>query len=141
MSNNKPPSASGPRVAHGYTAARSLLLSVAKLFMLGFLPLLRAAPQLRGPFNAFAEDEEPPMSPEKPTLWIYLAVAIALVLLGGAFAGLTIALMGQVSYGSTVGSDKQGQELIKSRMKYTYKSSKRLVKDLRGTMLLKYYGC
>lgn len=36
------------------------------------------------------------MSPDKPTLWIYLAVAIALVLLGGAFAGLTIALMGQV---------------------------------------------
>jgi hypothetical protein len=36
------------------------------------------------------------MSPQKPTLWIYLAVAIALVLLGGAFAGLTIALMGQV---------------------------------------------
>lgn len=36
------------------------------------------------------------MSPAKPTLWIYLAVAIALVLLGGAFAGLTIALMGQV---------------------------------------------
>lgn len=44
----------------------------------------------------FAADEEPPMSPDKPTLWIYLAVAIALVLLGGAFAGLTIALMGQV---------------------------------------------
>ena len=42
------------------------------------------------------------MSPDKPTLWIYLAVAIALVLLGGAFAGLTIALMGQVSYSATV---------------------------------------
>lgn len=36
------------------------------------------------------------MSPKLPTLWIYLAVAIGLVLLGGAFAGLTIALMGQV---------------------------------------------
>lgn len=65
--------------------------------MLGFLPLLRAAPLLRGPLHVFAE-EEPPMSPEKTTLWIYLAVAIALVLLGGAFAGLTIALMGQVGY-------------------------------------------
>ena len=71
---------------------------MAKLTMLGFLPLLRAAPQLRGPFHVFVEDEEPPMSPDKPTLWIYLAVAIALVLLGGAFAGLTIALMGQVGY-------------------------------------------
>ncbi|KAF6228168.1 hypothetical protein HO133_007898 [Letharia lupina] len=95
MSNNQPPQASGPRVTHGYTAARPLFLSLAKLFMLGFLPLLRAAPQRRGPFTVFAEDEEPPMSPDKPTLWIYLAVAIALVLLGGAFAGLTIALMGQ----------------------------------------------
>ena len=69
---------------------------MAKLFMLGFLPLLRAAPQLRSHVHVFAADEEPPMSPDKPTLWIYLAVAIALVLLGGAFAGLTIALMGQV---------------------------------------------
>lgn len=30
-------------------------------------------------------------------LWLYLSFAAALVLLGGAFAGLTIALMGQVS--------------------------------------------
>ena len=90
------PQASGSRGTHGFLARRHLLLSMAKLTMLGFLPLLRAAPQLRGPFHVFAEDEEPPMSPDKPTLWIYLAVAIALVLLGGAFAGLTIALMGQV---------------------------------------------
>ncbi|KAL9603799.1 MAG: hypothetical protein Q9219_000908 [cf. Caloplaca sp. 3 TL-2023] len=56
------------------------------------LPLLRAAPLRNGPIIAL---EETPMSPAKPTLWIYLAVAVALVLLGGAFAGLTIALMGQ----------------------------------------------
>ncbi|KAL8736796.1 MAG: hypothetical protein Q9166_000162 [cf. Caloplaca sp. 2 TL-2023] len=56
------------------------------------LPLLRAAPLRHGPVYAF---EEPPMSPHQPTLWIYMAVAIGLVLLGGAFAGLTIALMGQ----------------------------------------------
>lgn len=98
MLNNQHPQAFGQRVTHGYTAARPLLLSMAKLFMLGFLPLLRAAPQLRGPFKVFTEDDEPPMSADKPTLWIYLAVAVALVLLGGAFAGLTIALMGQVSY-------------------------------------------
>lgn len=40
-------------------------------------------------------DVESPKSPEDPNLWAYLGVAIALVLLGGAFAGLTIALMGQ----------------------------------------------
>ena len=103
MSNNLPSRLSGQRGTHGYTPARYLLLSMAKVLMMGFLPLLRAAPQMRGPFNVFAEDEEPPMSADKPTLWIYLAVAIALVLLGGAFAGLTIALMGQVRYTAIVG--------------------------------------
>lgn len=90
MSNVEP-----VRVARSYTAARPLVLSIAKLFMMGILPPLRAAPQVRGAFNVFTDEDEPPMSPNKPTLWIYLAVAIALVLLGGAFAGLTIALMGQ----------------------------------------------
>ena len=80
-----------------YTAARSRVLSMAKLFVMGLLPAIHAVPLSLNPFNAFAEDAEPPMSPQQPTLWIYLAVAIALVLLGGAFAGLTIALMGQVS--------------------------------------------
>lgn len=96
MSSNHPPPASGRPGTHGVTAGRHLFLFLARLSMLSFLPLLHAAPQLRGPFHAFADDEEPPMSPNKPTLWIYLAVAVALVLLGGAFAGLTIALMGQV---------------------------------------------
>ena len=96
MSTKPPIQAAGTRGTHGFTIGRHMFLSTAKLVMLGFLPLLRAAPQLRAPLNAFIEDEEPPMSPDKPTLWIYLAVAVALVLLGGAFAGLTIALMGQV---------------------------------------------
>ncbi|KAL9580431.1 MAG: hypothetical protein Q9212_004504, partial [Teloschistes hypoglaucus] len=56
------------------------------------LPLLRAAPLSS---RAIAAMEDPPMSPTAPTLWIYIAVAMGLVLLGGAFAGLTIALMGQ----------------------------------------------
>lgn len=69
--------------------------SLARLFLYAFisLPLLRAAPLRNGSIHVF---EEAPMAPSKPTLWIYLAVAIGLVLLGGAFAGLTIALMGQV---------------------------------------------
>ena len=98
MSNHQPSQPSPLRGTHGYMPARHLILSMAKLLMLGFLPLLRAAPQFKSSFHIYAEDEEPPMSADKPTLWIYLAVAIALVLLGGAFAGLTIALMGQVSY-------------------------------------------
>lgn len=75
---------------------------MAKLLVLGLGQIsgTYAAPLLSLlPFKILAEEEgeEPPMSPDKPTLWIYLAVAVALVLLGGAFAGLTIALMGQVS--------------------------------------------
>ena len=71
---------------------------MAKVLLMGLLPVIRAIPMSLNPFRVLAKDEEPPMSPQKPTLWIYLAVAIALVLLGGAFAGLTIALMGQVRH-------------------------------------------
>ncbi|KAI9672951.1 MAG: hypothetical protein M1817_003115 [Caeruleum heppii] len=39
--------------------------------------------------------EEGGKPPADPSLWIYLSIAVVLVLLGGAFAGLTIALMGQ----------------------------------------------
>ena len=81
-----------------YTASRPLVLTMAKVLLMGLLPVIRAIPMSLNPFHVLAEDDEPPMSPHKPTLWIYLAVAIALVLLGGAFAGLTIALMGQVRY-------------------------------------------
>ena len=91
-----PPAHAGARV--GYTAARPYVFSTAKLLLLGLgrIPLIHAAPIVNMlPFKIFAEEDDP-MSADKPTLWIYLAVAIALVLLGGAFAGLTIALMGQV---------------------------------------------
>ncbi|KAL8763308.1 MAG: hypothetical protein Q9184_000864 [Pyrenodesmia sp. 2 TL-2023] len=79
----------------GGIQARPGVFPLARILVYTFtaLPLLRAAPFRNGRFTTFAE--EPPMSPNKPTLWIYLGVAIALVLLGGAFAGLTIALMGQ----------------------------------------------
>ena len=80
------------------------------------------------------------MSPDKPTLWIYLAVAIALVLLGGAFAGLTIALMGQVIHNGIASQTKGSKGLISNRTRSTYKLSRRLAKDLRETMLPRYYG-
>ena len=38
-----------------------------------------------------ALEEDLPKSPDDAGLWIYLGVAIALVLAGGVFAGLTIA--------------------------------------------------
>lgn len=96
MSDNKRQSDGQTR--HGFTASRPIVVSAVKLllFSIASLPLMRAAPTRHTPLYTMADAEEPPMSPAAPTLWIYLAVAVALVLLGGAFAGLTIALMGQV---------------------------------------------
>lgn len=86
-----------PHASAGYVVMRPAILSVVKLLVLGMmnLPLLHAAPTIFSPFRIKTQ-EDTPMPPRSPTLWIYLAVAMSLVLLGGAFAGLTIALMGQV---------------------------------------------
>ncbi|TKA79966.1 hypothetical protein B0A49_01385 [Cryomyces minteri] len=74
---------------------RPAVLSVVKLLFLALanLPFIRAAP-LRSPLVSVLEEVTPKV-PKDPQLWIYLGVAMALVLGGGAFAGLTIALMGQ----------------------------------------------
>ena len=77
--------------------SRPTFLSVVKLVIFGIANFrsIRAAPV--PPFSIWTkEDADGAMPADSPTLWIYLAVAVGLVLLGGAFAGLTIALMGQV---------------------------------------------
>ncbi|KAF2205362.1 DUF21-domain-containing protein [Delitschia confertaspora ATCC 74209] len=51
------------------------------------------------------------MKPEGPGLYAYLGTAVALVLLGGAFAGLTIALMGQDEiYLQVIATSGEGSE-------------------------------
>ena len=84
--------------SRGFARSRPIVLSGAKLLMLGItnLPFLRAAPLGFLPSSSFVQ-EDGAMPPDDAKLWIYLAIALGLVLLGGAFAGLTIALMGQVS--------------------------------------------
>lgn len=74
------------------------MLSLAKLLIIAVaqLPLTAAAPILSPLFTP--ADSESPKEPSDPNLWLYLGVSAALVLSGGAFAGLTIALMGQVSF-------------------------------------------
>jgi len=62
------------------------------------MPFVRAIPlplHATTIFSAFKEEEG--MDGDDTALWLYLTVAAVLVLAGGAFAGLTIALMGQVS--------------------------------------------
>jgi metal transporter CNNM len=80
-----------------YLARRPAILGLAKVLLLAIaqLPFVRAAP-LHAPLFLFASDKDEGKPPDDPSLWLYLSVAAFLVLLGGAFAGLTIALMGQV---------------------------------------------
>ncbi|KAJ5399690.1 hypothetical protein N7465_010179 [Penicillium sp. CMV-2018d] len=77
-------------------AARPLMLSLAKLLLLAVsqVPFTTAAP-IFSPLFLSSRDTEPPKEPSDPSLWLYLGFSAALVLSGGAFAGLTIALMGQ----------------------------------------------
>jgi metal transporter CNNM len=79
-----------------YLARRPLVLGLAKLVLLSLtqLPLVHAAPISIS--SIFSTEKEKAQPAGGPGLWLYLGFASALVLLGGAFAGLTIALMGQV---------------------------------------------
>ncbi|KAL4785268.1 hypothetical protein BJX76DRAFT_325102 [Aspergillus varians] len=77
-------------------AIRPIALGLGKLLALSLshLPLVSAAPTSHY-FARRGHSEVHPPPPDDVSLWLYLGVAAALVLTGGAFAGLTIALMGQ----------------------------------------------
>lgn len=69
----------------GYSSARLLLVGLIHAAVVCSAPLTRS-------FKTFESDvPDEPRSPEDATLWLYLGIALVLVLLGGAFAGLTIA--------------------------------------------------
>lgn len=78
---------------NGYTSSRPAILGLAKVLVACFaqIPAVAARPLLNwvGPANDLAHHDGP--DPEDASLWLYLSVAAILVLLGGAFAGLTIA--------------------------------------------------
>lgn len=85
-------------MAHPLLPYRTSILSLVKLAFLALLnlPMLQASPlRNHAVWTLSAATEDEGEDPSDPTLWIYFAVALALVLAGGAFAGLTIALMGQ----------------------------------------------
>ena len=56
-----------------------------------FAPVVKAIPLFHQRAIHALEDEDLPKSPDDASLWLYLSIAIALVLAGGVFAGLTIA--------------------------------------------------
>ncbi|KAK2735015.1 hypothetical protein FQN57_001391 [Myotisia sp. PD_48] len=74
---------------HGAGPSTYLALTRFLTFALSNLPALHAAPILH------VREHDLPKSPDDPSLWLYLTVAAVLVITGGIFAGLTIALMGQ----------------------------------------------
>jgi metal transporter CNNM len=80
-----------------YLSRRPLVLGLAKILAISVsqLSFVQAAPFGIADF-IYKKDEDAPKSSDDASLWLYLGVAAMLVLLGGAFAGLTIALMGQV---------------------------------------------
>ena len=72
-------------------ATRSpMAVSLTRMTVVGLmnLPLLRALALPLG-LSASSIEEEPEL--DDASLWLYLGVAFALVVLGGIFAGLTIA--------------------------------------------------
>ncbi|KAH8585494.1 hypothetical protein B0O99DRAFT_603253 [Bisporella sp. PMI_857] len=71
-----------------------MAVSFTRMLVVGLInfPLLRALVLPLG-LSKRTVDEEPEV--EGASLWLYLGIAFALVVLGGIFAGLTIALMGQ----------------------------------------------
>lgn len=75
---------------NGYAASRPAVMGLAKVLVLalGQLSFASAAPLKQ--FFGIAE-EDLTKEPEDASLWLYLTIAVVLVLLGGAFAGLTIA--------------------------------------------------
>ena len=78
-----------------------------------FMPLVSAAPLSiwQRSAHTFEDDGEPPKSASDPDLYLYLGIAVALVLLGGVFAGLTIALMGQdETYLQVIATSGEGAE-------------------------------
>lgn len=97
------------RNAYASGALRPAVLGLAKMMM---LPLAGAMPMLQARSHASeGGDEDLPKDPSDPDLWIYLSVAVALVLLGGVMAGLTIALMGQdETYLQVIATSGEGSE-------------------------------
>ncbi|KAK2871842.1 hypothetical protein FQN49_002767 [Arthroderma sp. PD_2] len=77
---------------HGAGLPAGLALTKLILFSLSCFPVLYAAPLASSIVDKLGHTPE---SPDDLSLWLYLSIAAALVLSGGAFAGLTIALMGQ----------------------------------------------
>ena len=86
---SKPPIAVGQTNYNGYSTRRPGAKGLSSVLMLVLSQISHvAASPLRKYLEKVKEDAP---EAEDPSLWLYLLTAAILVLLGGAFAGLTIA--------------------------------------------------
>ncbi|KAI0998033.1 hypothetical protein K3495_g10157 [Podosphaera aphanis] len=92
-----------------YNRPLTTIKGLSKAFVIGFPQVSHA---VAIPLTQYLGlTEEPLLEEERFSLWLYLSVAAILVLLGGAFAGLTIALMGQDGvYLQVIATSGEGKE-------------------------------
>lgn len=76
---------------NGYRPAQPQSLALAKVLLLGLSQLSSVTAHPIRTLFGIQEGDDLPKDPDDPSLWLYLLIAAILVLLGGAFAGLTIA--------------------------------------------------
>jgi len=109
---SKHSASSGRMRYNGYSTGRSTVLVLTRALFAG---LCQSSIASAAPLWTFVglehHDDDGPIDSDDPSLWLYLGVAAILVLLGGAFAGLTIALMGQDSvYLQVIATSGEGKE-------------------------------
>jgi metal transporter CNNM len=88
------PAVAGGRSGHnGLNARRPAVQGISKLLFLALAQITHVAAAPLKDYIGHSRKAHVRNHPdeEDPSLWLYLAVAAVLVLLGGAFAGLTIA--------------------------------------------------
>ncbi|KAM3079440.1 cell agglutination protein Mam3 [Clarireedia jacksonii] len=96
---------------NGYTSSRPAVLGLAKVLFLSLCQLSSVSAAPIATYLGIASEDDLPKDAEDPSLWLYLVTAAVLVLLGGAFAGLTIALMGQDGvYLQVIATSGEGKE-------------------------------
>lgn len=77
--------------SNGYTSTRPAILGFAKILFLSICQITSVSAAPIKTFLGLSSEEDAPKDADDASLWLYLSVAAVLVLLGGAFAGLTIA--------------------------------------------------
>lgn len=86
---SKSSAGAGQSSSNGFKTHRPGVQGLAKILLLVIAQLSHVSAAPIKEYFGISKHEEP--EPEDASLWLYLLIAGMLVLLGGAFAGLTIA--------------------------------------------------